>query len=102
MQRALRTRNTTASAEATNRTHHPAALDEESAESAAQPCLLEADQGDAISGRVARAEAASVVVAALSAPDAAAKTFELRRCAGVSGWRGADWGGLRGSGCRGG
>ncbi|GBF99199.1 hypothetical protein Rsub_12458 [Raphidocelis subcapitata] len=59
------------------------ALDEESAESAAQPCLLEADQGDLISGRVARAEAAAVIVAALGAPDAAGKTFELRRSEAV-------------------
>ena len=46
-----------------------------------EACLLEADQGDTISGKVSRAEAAGVIVAALSNPDAAGKTFELRRCA---------------------
>ncbi|KAI8465804.1 MAG: complex I intermediate-associated protein 30-domain-containing protein [Monoraphidium minutum] len=45
----------------------------------AEPRLLEADQGDAISGRVSRAEAAALVAAALASPDAADKTFELRR-----------------------
>lgn len=43
------------------------------------PALLEADQGDTISGKVSRAEAAATVVAALRRPDAAFKTFELRR-----------------------
>jgi hypothetical protein len=43
------------------------------------PALLEADQGDAISGKLSRAEAADTVVAALSRPDAAWKTFELRQ-----------------------
>lgn len=61
---------------------HPAdtsGLDDGSAASA-EPRLLEADQGDAISGKVSRAEAATVVAAALASPDAANKTFELRRC----------------------
>eukprot|EP00878_Enallax_costatus_P001050 GHUV01001185.1.p1 GENE.GHUV01001185.1~~GHUV01001185.1.p1 ORF type:complete len:643 (+),score=165.16 GHUV01001185.1:143-2071(+) len=44
------------------------------------PALLEADQGDSISGKVSRDEAAQTVLAALSRPDAAYKTFELRRC----------------------
>lgn len=43
------------------------------------PALLEADQGDRISGKVSRVEAADTVVAALSRPDAAYKTFELRQ-----------------------
>lgn len=43
------------------------------------PALLEADQGDTISGKVSRDEAAQAVAAALSRPDAAFKTFELRQ-----------------------
>ncbi|KAF8071307.1 IP5P13 [Scenedesmus sp. PABB004] len=43
------------------------------------PALLEADQGDTISGKVSRAEAADAVAAALCRPDAAWKTLELRR-----------------------
>jgi hypothetical protein len=43
------------------------------------PALLEADQGDTISGKVSRVEAAATVVAALARPDAAFKTFELRQ-----------------------
>jgi hypothetical protein len=43
------------------------------------PALLEADQGDAISGKISRDEAAAAVVAALSRPDAAYKTLELRQ-----------------------
>ncbi|KIZ06137.1 hypothetical protein MNEG_1822 [Monoraphidium neglectum] len=53
-------------------------LDDGSA-AAAEPRLLEADQGDSISGKVSRAEVALVVAAALASPDAANKTFELRR-----------------------
>lgn len=41
--------------------------------------MLEADQGDTISGRVLRADAAALIVHALATPDAARKTFELRR-----------------------
>jgi hypothetical protein len=40
---------------------------------------LEADQGDTISGRVLRSDAAALIVHALATPAAAAKTFELRR-----------------------
>lgn len=40
---------------------------------------LQVGQGDAISGRVSRREVAETVVAALSSPYAAGKTFELRR-----------------------
>ena len=54
-------------------------LDDGSDEAAGAPRLLEADQGDAISGRVSRREAAAVIAAALDAPEAARKTFELRR-----------------------
>lgn len=43
------------------------------------PALLEADQGDSISGKVSRAEAAETVAAALARPEAAFKTFELRQ-----------------------
>jgi hypothetical protein len=46
---------------------------------AAEARLLEAEQGDSISGRVSRAEAAAVIVAALDNPEASNKTFELRR-----------------------
>jgi hypothetical protein len=56
----------------------PSELEGASGDDAA-PCLLEADQGDLINGKVSRPEAASVVVAALGSPDAAGKTFELRR-----------------------
>jgi uncharacterized protein YbjT (DUF2867 family) len=41
--------------------------------------LLEARQGDAISGKISRAEVAQVVARALGTPLAAGKTFELRR-----------------------
>eukprot|EP00879_Flechtneria_rotunda_P002013 GHRR01002190.1.p1 GENE.GHRR01002190.1~~GHRR01002190.1.p1 ORF type:complete len:439 (+),score=154.06 GHRR01002190.1:1582-2898(+) len=44
------------------------------------PALLEADQGDIISGEVSRDEAADAVLAAVSNPEATCKTFELRRC----------------------
>jgi hypothetical protein len=44
------------------------------------PALLEADQGDVISGRLSRDDAADTVVAALTRPHAARKTLELRRC----------------------
>eukprot|EP00775_Hariotina_reticulata_P006495 gene6495-6723_t len=43
------------------------------------PALLEADQGDTISGKVSRDEAADTVLAVLASPEAAYKTFELRR-----------------------
>jgi uncharacterized protein YbjT (DUF2867 family) len=43
------------------------------------PVLLEASQGDRISGKVSRAEVATVLATALSLPSAARKTFELRR-----------------------
>lgn len=43
------------------------------------PALLEADQGDTISGKISRVEAAATVVAALRRPDASFKTFELRQ-----------------------
>jgi uncharacterized protein YbjT (DUF2867 family) len=41
--------------------------------------LLEADQGDSISGTVTREEVAAAVAAALLRPEAVGKTFELRR-----------------------
>lgn len=47
------------------------------------PALLEADQGDVISGKVSRDEAADTVLAVLASPDAAYKTFELRRSEAV-------------------
>lgn len=40
---------------------------------------MEADQGDTISGKISRAEAADTAVAALSRPESAYKTFELRQ-----------------------
>lgn len=43
------------------------------------PALLEADQGDVISGKLSRDEAAETVVAALTRADAAYKTLELRQ-----------------------
>uniref|UniRef100_A0A7S0RVS8 NAD(P)-binding domain-containing protein n=1 Tax=Chlamydomonas leiostraca TaxID=1034604 RepID=A0A7S0RVS8_9CHLO len=43
------------------------------------PFLLEADQGDIISGSISRDEAADVLVAALTSPEAVGKTFEVRR-----------------------
>ena len=43
------------------------------------PFLLEADQGDSISGTITREEVAAAVEAALSRPEAVGKTFELRR-----------------------
>ncbi|KAG1657278.1 hypothetical protein FOA52_005472 [Chlamydomonas sp. UWO 241] len=43
------------------------------------PFLLEADQGDVISGYMGRDEVADIIVAALSMPEAAHKTFEVRR-----------------------
>lgn len=49
------------------------------------PALLEADQGDSISGKVSRAEAAETVAAALGTPDAAFKTFELRQSEAADG-----------------
>lgn len=55
-----------------------AGLDDSSDESSA-PALLEVDQGDVISGKLSRADAAQVVAAALNNPDAALKTFEVRR-----------------------
>jgi uncharacterized protein YbjT (DUF2867 family) len=45
----------------------------------AGPALLEAAQGDRLTGKVARAEVAATVAAALASPAAAGKTFELRR-----------------------
>jgi uncharacterized protein YbjT (DUF2867 family) len=56
----------------------PPGLDDNSA-AASEARLLEASQGDTISGRVSRAEAAAVIAAALDNPEAAGKTFELRR-----------------------
>lgn len=47
------------------------------------PALLEADQGDAISGKVSRTEAAELAAVVLSSPDAVNKTFEVRRCEAV-------------------
>ena len=44
-----------------------------------EPCLLEAQQGDRIMGKISREEVAEVVVAALRSPEAVNKTFELRR-----------------------
>jgi hypothetical protein len=41
--------------------------------------LLEAEQGDRIIGAVTREEVAAVALAALQQPEAAGKTFELRR-----------------------
>ena len=46
---------------------------------AAGPALLEASQGDRISGKVARGDVAAVVAAAAALPAAANKTFEVRR-----------------------
>jgi len=43
------------------------------------PFLLEADQGDSISGYMGRDEVADVLVSALCMPEAANKTFEVRR-----------------------
>lgn len=43
------------------------------------PALLEASQGDRISGKVARSDVAAVVAAAAGLPAAAGKTFEIRR-----------------------
>lgn len=43
------------------------------------PALLEASQGDRISGKIARSEVAAVVVAAAGLPAAAMKTLEVRR-----------------------
>lgn len=43
------------------------------------PFLLEARQGDTISGNVSRHELARLVVTALSTPEAAGKTIEVRR-----------------------
>lgn len=54
-------------------------LDDDGAAPSGKLRLLEADQGDVISGKVSRAEAAAVIAAALESPDAANKTFELRR-----------------------
>ena len=48
-------------------------------------CLLEASQGDTVSGVLRRDELAAVVVAALSSPDSAGKTLELRRQKGGEG-----------------
>lgn len=55
---------------------------DDGSEASAAPRLLEADQGDQISGKVSRPEAAAVIAAALDTPEAARTTFELRRCAG--------------------
>jgi uncharacterized protein YbjT (DUF2867 family) len=46
---------------------------------AAGPALLDAAQGDRLTGKVARAEVAATVAAALASPAAVGKTFELRR-----------------------
>jgi hypothetical protein len=46
---------------------------------AAGPALLEASQGDRVSGKVARADVAAVVAAAAGLPAAANKTIEVRR-----------------------
>lgn len=43
------------------------------------PFLMEASQGDRISGGISRGEVAAAMVAALGSPLAAGKTFELRR-----------------------
>jgi hypothetical protein len=40
--------------------------------------LLEADQGDIITGKLSREQAAATVAACLQLPEAAFKTFELR------------------------
>lgn len=48
------------------------------------PALLEADQGDTISGKVTRDEAAATVAYALGSPEAAGKTLELRRSEAAS------------------
>ncbi|GBF93005.1 hypothetical protein Rsub_05616 [Raphidocelis subcapitata] len=52
---------------------------------ASESRLLEADQGDTMSGRVSRAETALVISAALTNPEAAGKTFELRRSEAADG-----------------
>lgn len=44
-----------------------------------EPVRLQVGQGDTISGRVSRGEVGQAVVAALSSPYAAGRTFELRR-----------------------
>lgn len=44
------------------------------------PFLLEADQGDMISGAVGRDELGMLIASALSMPDSAGKTMEVRRC----------------------
>ncbi|KAK9820647.1 hypothetical protein WJX81_005527 [Elliptochloris bilobata] len=49
-------------------------------EDAGVPFLLEASQGDRISGKIARAEVATLLAAALCSPAAAGKTVEVRRC----------------------
>ena len=46
---------------------------------AAGPALLEASQGDRITGKVARSEIAALVAAAAGLPAAVDKTFEVRR-----------------------
>ncbi|KAG2502015.1 hypothetical protein HYH03_000510 [Edaphochlamys debaryana] len=43
------------------------------------PFLLDADQGDVISGMISRDEAAALMAAALNSPEAVGKTFEVRR-----------------------
>ena len=47
------------------------------------PALLEASQGDRISGKIARSDVANVIGSAVNIPDSAFKTFEIRRSEAV-------------------
>ncbi|GAQ80379.1 hypothetical protein KFL_000530070 [Klebsormidium nitens] len=58
------------------------------------PFELEVAQGDAITGKVSRAEAARVVAATLDSADTVYTTFEVRRDALTKGFDTTDWVGL--------
>ncbi len=48
-----------------------------------EPFLLEADQGDVLTGAVSRAEVAALLADVVSRPEAVGRSFEVRRGAGA-------------------